>query len=243
MIKNILILEDKEIQIEALVKILSGLERKPQIFTAQDSEKAYQISMKRRIHLFLVDIILDASNPGDVSGLQFVRELRNVRKYEFTPVIFITSLEDPRLLSYRQLHCFSYLEKPFCDAHVRAEVEKALKFPVQEERERFIYFRKDGIVYSKNADEIVYIEASRRKLKVYCVNDVLEVPYKTCGDILAELDCSLFARCSRSGIVNKRHIDTIDYVNRSIRMRHLKRPVEIGTTMKKLFREQMEPGR
>lgn len=237
--RKILILEDNKVHMEALYKILKELPTKVQIYCASDSKTALQISLEQHIQLFLIDIILDTHKPGDVSGLDFAREIRGISKYKFTPLIFITSLEDPKLYSYSQLHSFAYIEKPFSIAHVRDTVLNALEFPVKDDDSRYIYFRKDGIIYSKCIGEIVCVENNRRKVKIYCTNDTLEVPYKTCEEMLRELDSEAFIRCSRYCIINKRYIEQIDYINRFIKLKYMAEPVEIGAVMKKEFKRRI----
>lgn len=239
MIRNILILEDKKPHMDALYKIVSDIKKNLLVLTATTEREAFQISMEHRIHLFLVDIILHPDKPGDVGGLRFAREIRGVEKYRFTPLIFITSLEDPKLYSYSQLHCFGYIEKPFHTPQVQEIISKALEFPVKDENQRFIYFRKDGIVYSKNIKEIIYIENSKRKVTVYCKYDTMEIPYKTCDEILEELDSENFIQCSRYAIINKRYIEKIDYTNRYIKLKEIDEPVEIGAILKKKFKDKM----
>jgi len=240
---KVLIVEDNKAHADALDKIIRDLNRDLQVYFAYDLEEAFQVVLEQHINLFLVDIILKNDKPGDVSGLNFVREIRNITKYKFVPVIFITSLEDPRLYSYSQLHCFKYIEKPFDEVQVRKAVLEALEFPVMEDEERYIYFRKDGVVYSKCIKEIVHIENSKRRIVVQCVNDRLEIAYKTCEEILKELDSEMFIQCSRYDIVNKKYIDYIDYANRFVKMKYIKNPVEIGIVMKKAFKKRMEDER
>lgn len=240
--KNILIVEDKKIHIDALNKIISDLDHKARIYCAINEQEAYTAAMKHQIHLFIIDIILDTSRPGDVAGLRFVQEMREVKKYAFTPVIFITSLEDPKLYSYSQLHCFEYIEKPFSIKQVRECIRKALEFPVILDRERFVYFRKDGIVYSKHLGDIIYIENKRRKILIHCRNDELEIPYKTCEQILSELDSPLFVRCSRFTIINRDYIEHIDYANRYIKLENIESLVEIGVMYRNRFKNVMQHG-
>jgi DNA-binding LytR/AlgR family response regulator len=196
--------------------------------------------MEQHIHLFLVDIILSPDDPGDVYGLEFAQGIRGIMRYQFTPLIFITSLEDPTFCSYTQLHCFSYIEKPFDPENVQKIIQKALKFPIVDDNERFVYFRKDGIIYSKCVKDVIYIEIARRKIVIHCKDDVLEIPYKTCEEIMRELDSTAFVRCSRYGIINRNYIEEIDYTNRYIKMKYIKEPVEIGIIMKSKFKRMVE---
>ena len=237
--RNILIVEDNEAHRNALLVIIQDLHRDVKVYCAASMEEAYQLALKYNIHLFLVDIILNVQKPGDVSGLKFAEEIRGIVKYKFIPLIFITSLEDPKLYSYSQLNCLGYIEKPFSVAQVRDTILNALEFPIKEEDDRYVYFRKDGIVYSVYIRDIIYIQSSRRMIKIYCVNDELEIPYKTCKEILQELNSESFVECSRYSIVNKKYIEQIGYANRYIKLRNIDKPVEIGVVMKKAFKKKM----
>lgn len=230
--KKILILEDKEIHIKILENILKDISD-IQVLVASTIEVAYKLAMENTINLFLIDIILDTEVRGDVSGLKFVEAIREIPKYSFTPLIFITSLEDPKLFAYRELHCFGYIEKPIDPTTVKKLIEKALKFPTCENKDKNIYFRSDGVMYAINSKDIIYIENSRRKLLVHTTKDKFTVPYKTCKDVLRELDSSNFIQCSRYTIINKDFVELIDYANRYIKLRGIDEEVEIGAAMKK----------
>lgn len=238
--QKILIVEDNKAHVQILNNIVQELYKNIQVYIAFDVKTAYQLALENHIHLFLIDIILDAKKPGDISGLNFVKEIREINKYKFTPLVFITSLEDPKFYSYSQLHCYAYIEKPFSVARVRDVILDALEYPIKENNDKYVYFRKDGIVYSKYIRDIIYIENSRRKIKIFCVNDELEIPYKTSEDILRELDSDLFVQCSRYCIINKRYIEQIDYANRFIKLKHIDKPVEIGVIMQKAFKKRLE---
>lgn len=237
--QKILILEDNNVHAQALMKIIQNLHRDLQVYYASDVKTAYQLALENHMHLFLVDIILDTHSPGDVSGLEFAKEIRGITKYKFTPLIFITSLEDPKLYSYSQLHCFGYIEKPFSIAQVRDTILGALEYPVKEDDDKYVYFRKEGIVYSAYVKDIVYIESSRRKIKIHCVNDELEIPYKTCEEMLKDLDSASFIQCSRYCIVNKRYIEQIDYTNRFIKLKYVDEQIEIGRIMQKELKKRL----
>lgn len=237
--RNILVVEDNDAHMKALLSIINDLNLNVKVYCASNIEEAYSMALKYSIHLFLVDIILDIKSPGDVSGLNFATKMRTVKQYKFVPLVFITSLEDPKLFSYSQLNCMGYIEKPFNVEQVKNIILKALEFPIGDNDDRFIYFRKDGITYSVHVSDIIYIESNRRKIKIVCVDDELEIPYITCKQILAELDSKSFFLCSRYCIINKKYIVQVDYTNRYIKLRYVDGPIEIGITMKKSFKEWM----
>lgn len=239
MIRNILIIEDVEHHMERLCAILADIPE-VNILKAYNVKQAYYMLSSNHIHLFLVDIILDAeSNRGDVSGLNIVQTLRQNKLYEFTPVIFVTSLEDPKLFSYSQLHCYGYVEKPFDEDEVKKLVKGALNFPVPAE-DKYIFFRKDGIIYPVRTDEILYIENSGNKTIVVTKNDKLIVPRRSLPELLKELDAPQFVMCSRFVIVNKNQIENVDYPNRYIKIRNAEENIGIGPILLKKFKEEMK---
>lgn len=237
--QKILIIEDNKAHMDALCKILEDITKDIKIYVAYEADTAYKIALQHHIHLFLVDIILDTHKPGDVSGLNFSREIRGISKYKFTPIIFITSLEDPKLYAYGQLHCFSYIEKPFRVSQVRDIILDALEFPIKEDYNKSMFFQKDGIIYSKRMGDIVYIEISRRKMIFHCIDDKLEISYKSSKEILQDLDSRLFIQCSRYSIINKMYIEQIDYTNRYLKLQHVEKPIDVGSTMIKLFKQRI----
>lgn len=93
--KTILILEDNAREMERLVKIVREQGAQNEVICAVNLEQAYHMAMEKSIDLFLLDIILDPRTAGDASGMKFADHIREVERYHFTPIIFITGLEDP----------------------------------------------------------------------------------------------------------------------------------------------------
>ncbi|MCI8357115.1 MAG: response regulator transcription factor [Lachnospiraceae bacterium] len=235
MMKTVLIVEDNVRSMEMLVKIIENLRTDVEIKTASSQEAAAILAMKYNIDLFMLDIILNASNPGDVSGMKFAEHIRTLKKYKYTPIIFITALEDPELHAYSDLHCYYYVEKPYDAEKVSSVISEALEFPAAHKEPQNVFFRKDGILYKKEISEILYIENSRAGQTVYCTNGNLKLPYKPNHKILEELASDKFVQCSRYHIINRDYIDKIDTVNRYIQLRNLKTSIEIGNSYKKKF--------
>ncbi|MCI8772324.1 MAG: response regulator transcription factor [Lachnospiraceae bacterium] len=233
--KTVLIVEDNVRSMEMLVKIIKNLRTDVEVKTASSLEEAAVLAMKYNIDLFMLDIILNSSNPGDVSGMKLAEQIRSLPKYKYTPIIFITALEDPELHAYSDIHCYCYVEKPYDVEKVSNVILEALEFPVVHSEPQNIFFRKDGILYKKEISEILYIENSRAGQTVYCTNGNLKLPYKPNRKILEELASDRFIQCSRYHIINRDYIDRIDTVNRYIRLKGLRTQIEIGNSYKKKF--------
>ncbi|MCM1143286.1 MAG: LytTR family DNA-binding domain-containing protein [Blautia sp.] len=231
--KTILIVEDNSKSKEMLIKIIKDLKTDVLIKTASSQEEASIMAMGSSIDLFMLDIILDVSNPGDVSGIQFAEQIRTLPRYKYTPIIFITALEDPALYAYGDIHCFYYVEKPYDAAKVAAVIAEALEFPGVNRQSRNIFFRKDGILYKKEVSEILYIENSRLGQIIHCTNGDLKLHYKPSKVILEELGEDQFVQCSRYLIVNRDYIDKIDTVNRYIQLKGREERIDLGSSYKK----------
>jgi len=226
--RNILIIEDNKSHIEALCKIIFSMPVDVEIFTAINVAEGYKYALDYNIHIFLVDIILEPKKTNDVSGLEFVEKIREIRRYEFAPVVFISSLEEPKLFAYDELHCYQYIEKPFEPNKVKNCISKLLTYHVQTDTLRNLVFRIDGVTYFIRYKDIILVEGRRRKVNIYATNEVIEVPNKTFTEILKELNTNLFIQCSRATLINKLYIKQVDKGNRYVKLRGLDKTIEVS---------------
>lgn len=237
--KKILIIEDNADQLMALKKLTEEVDTELVVYTAVNIEKAYQIAMEQNIDIFMVDIILSVTARSDVSGVRFVERLRSVNKYMFTPVIFITSLEDPQMYAYKELNCMDYIEKPFDPEHVKTVIKKALLFPQNEVEDDTLIFRQDGILWPVKINDILYIENYNHSIYVHLVNGKKQkFPYKTCKQILSEVNNHALLQCSRSVIINCTYVENIDFVNHYISMKDCDESIGLGLTYRKRLMER-----
>lgn len=237
--KKVLVLEDDHATLEAIEKLIHEIDKNVIVYKITTLPEAYQIAVEHDINLFIVDIMLDNSIRNDVSGLVFVEKIRKIEKYAFVPVIFITSLVDPELHTYRTLHCYGYLEKPLLTKETKQLISQALKYQIPQNEEGTVYFRKDGIIYAVDKKDIVYIKSHGGKVTITTVRDELVIYYRNCKEVLEELDSDNFIQCNRGTIVNRAFINYIDFVNRMITLKDNYGILEISTKMKKNFMEKM----
>lgn len=232
--RSVLIIEDEPIQREVLEKLVLEVDAGAIVYTADNAATAYQILMERTIDVFLVDIILNEDKSSDISGVKLVEQIRTIPKYMFSPVLFITSLEDATGYAYKDLNCLGYVEKPFSPEHVKQLVKKAFYFPTMKNQSATFCFRKDGILYPVKIADIVYMDSTNRMINIHTANgDVLEVPYKTLKEILDEMDADCMMQCSRRAIVNKDYILNLDIANRYITLKNTSEKLEIGKVFRK----------
>lgn len=239
-VKNILIIEDDNSILQCLKKIVKSLDKSVEVYAYTNVKDAYQCMLEHKIDLFMVDIILDTDKPGDTSGLYFAEKIRMINRYKFTPLLFITSLEDSKCISYSHFHCYSFIEKPFRPEYVKQIVSECLEFPENIVQNKALFFRKDGIVVSVDREDIVYVESINHILHIHTTkNDVLKIPYITMKDFLEMVDSDMFVRCRRNTIIHRKYFRNADHTNGVIQLAGGYR-VEIGLTykneMKKIFK-------
>ena len=235
--KQVLVVEDNEKNMNMLCNILESI-KDICVHKAMNSEKAYRYALEYNIDLFVVDIILNTTTFGDISGLKFIESMRSIDKYKFTPVIVTTSLEDPRYFTYTHLHCFSYIEKPYDKEELKRTVIEALEYKTIKKTKEFYYYKDDGIIYSVKTKDIVYFQTVDRITCIRCKNSkVLCTPYKSSRNILLELNSEKFLRCSNNTIVNVEFIKGIDVANRYVMLLDNFGTLDIGPKIKKKFLE------
>ncbi len=236
--KKVLILEDNVVAVEHLKALILELEVKCDVYATHDLKDAYQYILENTVDLFIIDIILDTSRPGDTSGLKFVDNLRKIEQYAFAPVIFVTSLEDSKLYTYEKLHCYSFIEKPFDSKVVKRTIEKCLQFPSKEREKKTLYFRKDGIVLAVDVENIVYAECINHIMHIHIDNgEILKIPYVTLKKLLNDTADYNIIQCSRNTLINKDFVYNVDITNRIIQMKDNHGRVEIGVMFKKYMKE------
>ncbi|MDE5778157.1 MAG: LytTR family DNA-binding domain-containing protein [Lachnospiraceae bacterium] len=235
--KKVLVLEDNKRTCDMISQIIYDTCELVEVYSIEEVGKAYKCALENTIDLFIVDIILDTSVPGDISGIRFVDSIRQIQGYQFVPVIIVTSLEDPKLYSYEELHCYGYIEKPFDPERIKKLVLECMKFSDGKVKKQKLYFRKDGILVSVNRDAIVYVESINHVAYFHMVNnDTLDIPYLTLKNFLKTVDSDDFIQCSRQCVVNEKYISSVDSVNRYITLTEDKGILEIGIMFKKRLR-------
>ncbi len=238
--KKVLILEDNDKTAALIKKLLEECGSPVKVYIEKDIERAYALVMQNRIQLFIIDIILNISQPGDTSGIRFIESVRSISKYKYTPVIFITSLQDPEIYAFRELHCYGYIEKPFSVEQVKKLLTEALACNLAGENDCVLHFRKDGILYPIQCSEIVYAQSTNHTICFYLINGTeFKISYKTCKQILEEAECDELVQCNRGTIVNRKYISNIDMVNGVITLRGNIR-VDIGIRYRAEFIEALQ---
>ena len=165
---------------------------------------------KERVDLMFLDI-----NMPELSGLDFLKSLRDAPL-----VIFTTAYPQYALESY-ELDAIDYLVKPIRIERFLKAVNKAenhLKLLQQDNNssqveniaEDFVYIKADRKYFKIYFKDILYIEGLKDYVIIYTSDNnriITSMNVKTIG---AQLPETIFARVSKSYIVNIMHIISFD---------------------------------
>jgi two-component system LytT family response regulator len=235
-LKNILVLEDEVECNQLLCDIVTTSKESVTVYPAFDEREAMQIALECHMDLFLVDISLHDLQGNDVSGVKFAKQIRNIDYYEVTPIIFVTSIANLELHSYREVSCYSYILKPIDEKkqkQLAEEIDKLLRDRKSVSREQYLYFKVDSVFYPIKIDEIITIRCINRRLLIHTISDKFYVNKLTLKQIQKELNAmgfNPFVECRRGILVNLDHVEHIDRVNKYLKVYKEDQMIDFGRT-------------
>lgn len=171
---------------------------------------------KENVDLMFLDI-----NMPELSGLDFLKSLRDAPM-----VIFTTAYPQYALESY-ELEAIDYLVKPirierFLKAVNKAEnylkllQQEASNTQVEKIEDDYVFIKADRKFFKIYFKDILYIEGLKDYVVIY-TNDSKIITSMNVKTIAAQLPLAIFARVSKSYIVNTLHISSFDneliYIN------------------------------
>lgn len=180
-------------------------------------------------------LFLDIEMPG-INGLQYLRELRPNLS------VILTTAYDQYAVEAFELEVIDYLLKPvklsrFIKAVERAREFCALQLSENKVTDGTIYIKSDRMYIRLHLDDILYIKG----LKDYVVIHTKDKKYMTAlnmSTIYGHLPEDIFARVSKSYIINTAYISAID-VDTILLAGH---EVPLGNTYKESFIEKYVKG-
>ncbi len=238
---NVLILEDKKNNRDALCKIISSCTGVTSIYTFSGCGEALQCAMDSHIDLFLLDIILEPDKGNDNSGILFAENIRKYNEYKLTPIIFITVLAGLERDLLKRIHCYDYIEKPIGDGklvkeHIE-EVLDAIATGKKTDSREYVPLHYDGIGYMIFLDEVVSFENKSGKLYIYMMDDEICIPNYSAKKFNSKIRQTRFLTPIYGTYVNVDYIANVDFRNREVYMRD-NRVVPIGGRKFKKFKEE-----
>ena len=115
---------------------------------------------------------------------------------------------------------------------------ECLRSPRLPERERTLYYRKDGAIVVVQREDVVYAKSIRHALHIFTrKKDNIAIPYLTVKQFLMDADSHDFIQCSRNTVINRKFVVSLDLPRRRVCLQGEENPVEIGGTYVSAIRE------
>ncbi len=221
---NILILEnDKKTSHELcnMIKIILSkynsinIPQNNKIFVFQNKEDALESSILNSIDVFIIDIVLNENDnkSKDNAGLDFARDISSTKKYSKTPIIFSTGYPKYIMKCINEIHCFSYLLKPYSLEDLSIIFDDLIKIYFSEQSTDFICIKTIDRIYVRIIfNKLYYIKSDGRYINYVTTEGTFISRQHTMKALLLLLP-DYIKRCHKSYFVNDSHIISIDKIN------------------------------
>ena len=227
---KILIVEDEVDTRDAIVKIVKSINEELAIYETGAAGEALRTAKTERIDAFFLDIHLK-----DYSGIKLAKQIREMDIYKFTPIIFITGDHFCELEAFRNIHCHSFIMKPFTeDVVVQVFQEVITHGIIEEQPDPKIFLKEKQFNYVIKQEDIIYVEAMNNNLLIKTHYEELDIKKCSLTKFSKQLT-NQFIRCHKSFIVNCSQITRIDKVNNILYIRKKNTTIPIGRKYKDII--------
>lgn len=207
-----LLLEDDCLQSQGIIRILEKSFSDMEIFVCSNIDDAIESLSVHSFDVFLLDICLSMQDVH-YSGIYFAKTIRSINKYFNTPILFITSVPDKIDVCLNDLHCYSYLIKPFNEQALIKSVRDIIRVNSTDAASDFILVKLLNSVSTRiSYSDILYIEVNGHNIHFVC----FEKEYKTKNVPLSTLTHSLppyFIQCHKKYMINMNYMTFYDKSN------------------------------
>lgn len=204
---SIILVEDDYMQREILKKMIVSKYEDIEIYEADSESSALEIINKHYINIFLIDISLKES-----SGLELARNIRDISKYEFSPLIFLTTHVDYMLQAFKQIHCYDYIIKPYNKEDVLAMLNKFIVCEnsqlnnIKDDDKEVIITLKNGIYVGIKTNDIFFIEVKGKNCDINTINGVYIANNISLKKILEMINCKFIIQSHRAFAISTNYM-------------------------------------
>ena len=226
---KILIVDDEKPIRERLVEIARDVNPNVDVLSAGTVDESLSIAREHDIRVFFLDIRL----AGDEDGIELAKELRKIKKYEFSMIVFVTSMSDRRLEAFMDTHCYDFLVKDVIREDVLRESMRSMlvEYMKKDDKGKIVLDLSNSQRHLK-FDDILYLEYENRTVFIQTYEERIEYKQKSLKQLTRNL-ANCFVRASKNMVVNMNNVDMIDKERRLIIFEDTEREVEYTRLYKK----------
>lgn len=227
---KILVVEDVQFQAQLLADIISKKLPNATINIVNNYHDAIGLLEKYTYNLFFLDIILSENDPS-LNGIKIADIIRSMPKYNYTPIIFVTICKDEIAYAVNQIHCHSYISKPFETKEINTAIDNVLNSPAMQNTQMNLK-DNNGVRFSIRSNELLYVYSKGHLLYLTTFNNTYTLSHKPLDYITANLGTN-FVKCHRNYLVNLHNISNYDKTMNTIKIADTTIPV--GRNYKTFF--------
>ncbi|MBD7913197.1 MULTISPECIES: LytTR family DNA-binding domain-containing protein [Clostridium] len=205
---NILIIEDETIQNENLAKLIEKSYPSINVFRAYSCRDTRKILNITEVDLFFVDVKLQ-----DGSGIDLVKEVRQMSGYELKGVIFITNQVFQIVDAFKNTHCYDFLVKPYDVKDIKRAIDIFNKNDFHDsftERAYSIVPIDKNLTFKVYHDDIIFVEYNSRQCIIHTTKNDIICKKLSLGKFYNQIASKTIVQSHKSYIVNTRYIDKIE---------------------------------
>lgn len=231
---RILVITNNLHQIKYIRRISAEIKNKINIHSANSVEATYKIAEAYNIKIFVIDNYM-----FDGNGIEVAKKLRTIRKYKFSPIIFINGVKKYEMQAFREVHCYDFIIRPCYEKNLKKIIKPILTEYLADEKNEFLYLKYNGIQRRIKFDNICSIESKSRRIHIKTKHEKIIYKIITVKKFKEKLNDD-FIQVHQSIIVNKSLIEKISLVDKKIELIGVDGFIPIGETYKKRLSELFE---
>lgn len=199
---DVLIVEDNPVQAEQIKRTLLDFFPDFNIFTSTRYDSAIKQIKKMTFNIFILDI--DLGEGDEKSGMVIAKTIRNIYGAANTPILFLTSFPGEMRSAINDIHCYSYLLKPYSENELQRSISSLLATNLVPASTIEIE-DTTGIYNRIKPEDIVYVEIFGHKLLIHTTTDMIESKKYTIEAFCKKNDQFLI-KCHKSYAINPKYI-------------------------------------
>lgn len=206
---NYIIVDDDELQIDFLQMQLDNIEELHCLAVCTNAFDARKKIIEHKPDLLILDIEMP-----ELSGIQLVKSMKEV-----PAVIFVTSHTGYAVEAF-DIEAIDYIIKPVATERLIRAIDKVKKLKtspamnVPEAELSFdsdAFFTRDKNTYVKTAyKDVLYIESSGNFSFIHTIDNNKQIVLANLAKMEEQMPSNLFIRISRSFIINKQYVRSIN---------------------------------
>lgn len=195
------IVDDREIDLDKLVGIVSQIEQVSIEFATTSAEEAYQRIKKEEVQLLIADIEMP-----NLSGYELADIIHSHALH--IDVIFVTANSGYAVHAF-EINVHDYIMKPYTKERLITSIERILEKSRQADITGRLYIKHKNNIHIIQKKDIIFIERTGRSSTIYTKKDSVKT-YQTLKVLEGELRERDFLRSHRSFIINIHYIQNFE---------------------------------